>query len=271
MGVLTAFGLVATVVFGILTVVLYFKSRRHKRLTFTFDHTELQTRTHPEVKITFRDRPVDNLSRLRVVCWNSGSEEIRWSDIQESSPPQIAFPPDAQVLSVAQVGGTDEIAFHVEQHDERTVSVRFAYLNPADCGFFEVLYENLQRDKPHLEFRARVIGGRPTDSRPFSGPAMPGETLAVTAGVLLWPAMAYMATDLVRGSVLIVGSELQLKIVGIGVLLIFLVGSGLIVWNVWRHIQRRRRSRVPALARNFLSRPNEGLQATAKTGPRLSA
>ena len=164
-------GLGLTVLFGLLSVVLYFRTRLYKRLTFTFDQSELHTKTHPEIRITFRDRQVENLSRLRAVCWNSGSQEIRSEDLPERGSPSVVFS-DATVLSVAHGGSTQDTGFLVEQHDQHSVSVRFAFLNPGDYGLFEVLYEAEPSKAPTVNFLARVIGGRPTAdcSLALSGP-----------------------------------------------------------------------------------------------------
>lgn len=159
MNAMNTLSMVATLLFGALSIVLYFRGRRQKRLTFTFDQTTLITKAHPEIKITFRDRQVANLSRLRTVCWNSGNQEIRWVDIPDNSPPTVLFS-GATVLSVAAVAATAGTGFVAKHENDHSVSTKFDFLNPGDCGFFEVLYESLPSEKFGVQFLARIIGGR---------------------------------------------------------------------------------------------------------------
>lgn len=95
-------GLVLTIVFGFLSVAFYLRSIRHKQLAFTYELSELLTTTNPEVSIAFRNRTVDDLSKLRVACWNSGTQEIRREDIPGDRPTAVVFT-GATVLSVTYV------------------------------------------------------------------------------------------------------------------------------------------------------------------------
>jgi hypothetical protein len=269
-----ALGLGATLAFGLLSVFLYFRRKRHKRLTFTFNQAELHTRTHPEIKITFRERQVENLSSLRAACWNSGSEEVRWVDIPQNGPPTVAFA-KARVLSVAHVGATDDTEFAAEQRDEHSVSLRFAYLNPGDCGFFEVLYEALSHDAPSLQFQGCIIGGRPTDSRYFTGPLAPIESVAAIAWPLAWLLATYLASGPIRRSVSAIPNGFQITLVGAGLVLLLLVGLGACILVVRRYMRRLHDSRVPEMAKEFLTgRSNKALRPTepaASGAPGVSA
>jgi uncharacterized protein (DUF58 family) len=265
MDTIAILGFGATLVFGVLGLFLYFRSKRHKRLTFSFDQTELHTRTHPEIRITFRNRPV-NLSRLRAVCWNSGTEEIRWADVPEIAPPKVVFS-GARVLSVAHMGATGDTAFVAEQRDDNSVSVKFAFLNPDDCGFFEVLYERAEPEKTCVQFVARIIGGRPTDSRSFTGPLTAFESIASIALPLAWVLAAYLSAGPVRRSVSRVPDGFQITIGGAALVLLLLLVLGACLLVVRRYMNRLRQSRVPGLAKEFLSgRSNKALHPTAPVG-----
>jgi hypothetical protein len=50
--------LALTVFSVLLSLFFYLRSRRRKRLTFTYDLAELQTRTHPEVTILFNGEQI---------------------------------------------------------------------------------------------------------------------------------------------------------------------------------------------------------------------
>lgn len=90
---MNALGLTLTIFFGLLSLVLslilYFRGRHRKCLRLTWDLATLQVRNHPEITILFKDKQVENLSRLRVLVWNNGNQEIRRSDIPTGGKPSL--------------------------------------------------------------------------------------------------------------------------------------------------------------------------------------
>ncbi len=159
MNMLSLIGLVTTVLFGGLSVVFYLKSTRYKELTLTFRITYLQVKTHPEVSIMFRGEQVTNLARMWALCWNSGSQPIRRSDLPRI--PELKLPDGTRILSVGDSEASHEdVSFAVEKKDHKTIAFQFEYLNPGEGGLIEILLEeNASAFTP--AFRAPVIGGRP--------------------------------------------------------------------------------------------------------------
>ncbi|MGO8789882.1 MAG: hypothetical protein ACLQVL_21185 [Terriglobia bacterium] len=245
--------MVATLLFGALSIVLYFRGRRQKRLTFTFDQTTLITKAHPEIKITFRDRQVANLSRLRTVCWNSGNQEIRWVDIPDNSPPTVLFS-GATVLSVAAVAATAGTGFVAKHENDHSVSTKFDFLNPGDCGFFEVLYESLPSEKFGVQFLARIIGGRSTDSRPFGGRLTPFESVAAIALPLIWIATAYLWAAPIRRSISPVPNGIAIRDPAAAQILLLMGGLIACIFVLQRYFRRFHQSRVPKIAKEFFER-----------------
>ena len=187
-------GLALTIFFGllslVLSLVLYFRGRHRKRLTFTYDLAELQTRTHPEVTIRFKDKQIENLSRLRVVIWNSGNQEIRRSDIPSERNPSIVLS-GGRVLSVAMGNTSPGTGCAASERDDKTVSIDFEFLNSRDYAILDVLCERV--DSKHLDilFVGRVIGGLPSESRQFMQPLKPMNWMAPTVFTLAWCVGAY--------------------------------------------------------------------------------
>src|SRR2546427_3434478 len=253
-----------TLVFGLLSVVFFFRARRHKRLTFTYDQSELHTKTHPEIKITFRERPIENLSRLRVVCWSSGTQEIRGDDIPMNGPPAVVFS-NAVVLSVAHIRSTDDTAFIAEQYDSHSISIRFGFLNPGDCGLFEVLYEASESKTPRVQFLTRVIGGRPTDVRLFTGPLTPVESVAAFILPLTCLLATYLSAAFVRRSVTLLPDGFSITLTAAGLVLILLGGAAGSLVAVRRYVRRLHESRLPKLAKEFFTgRPYSALHRAAQ-------
>lgn len=247
----TAIGLVGTLAGVVLTVIFYLRSRRYKRLTLTFTQGKLLSKTHPQVQILFAGNPVENLWRLRAVCWNSGTQEVRWSDIPSGRDPQLVFE-NARVLSVAHAGGSNSTDF-AETNDDRSVSLKFAYLNPKDCGFFEVLYENVGANKPSFKFLAPVIGGRSADTRLFSGMPTATARIVVPATLISFLLITCLLVAPVLNSFVRTTAGLQVTILGLGLLILLLFGIVFWVSMVLLFLGTLHRSRVPELAKKFLS------------------
>jgi hypothetical protein len=153
-------GLLTTIVGGILSVYFYIRSRRVKRLSSTFVSGTLQKRSHPEIQITFRGHEIENLSRMLVFVWNSGTTEIRSADVPGQEWPLLVLAEGTRVLSVATLAvSTDHINIEAFQSGERAVRFRFGYLNPGDGAVAEVLFEAKTPFLSPEHFSAPIIGG----------------------------------------------------------------------------------------------------------------
>ncbi|OFW20326.1 MAG: hypothetical protein A3H97_20520 [Acidobacteria bacterium RIFCSPLOWO2_02_FULL_65_29] len=247
-----------TLVFGALSILFYFRAKRFKQLAIVYSTTQLQTRAHPEVEISFRGEPVENLSRLRVVCWNSGTEAIRSSDLPENDLPRVTFDPPTRILSVAAPASSDHSRFAIKQSGT-AVQISFVYLNPGDFGLFEILYENLQPKDRSARFVAPVIGAVPRRVEMFARPLNRLEfgflVVAPALVAILGAFAAYTAFGLPDWTTpKAVGGFLQ-AVAGL-----LLGGIG-----VRANVSNRRHQRLPAVAQTFLgddSRPN-ALEPTA--------
>jgi len=155
-------GTVATVFFGLLSLYFYLKSRRNKLIVFTYDKALVQTRDHPDVTIVFRGEQIENLCRAQVVCWNGGTEEVRWIDIPPGSPPSLSLGGNKRILSVASRESCSEIEGGVVQRADDGIAFRFAYLNPGDRIVAEILYEVVDVTSVALpvSIEAPLIGGQ---------------------------------------------------------------------------------------------------------------
>jgi hypothetical protein len=159
---LNVLNLALTIFFGLLSLVLYLRGRPRKRVTFTWDAVTLQNRAHPGITMLFKGKPIENLFRFRVVVWNSGTQEIRRTDIPSGAKPCISL--FAKILSVAHLDASAKIDF---AEVGNSIEFNFEYLNPNDWVALEILLERdaSQTFSPHFE--ARFIGGSPPDQRKY--------------------------------------------------------------------------------------------------------
>jgi hypothetical protein len=250
-------GLILTIFFGLLSVVLslilYVRSRRRKRLTFTYDVTELHTRTHPEITVLFKDRQIDNLSRLRVVIWNSGDLEIRQSDIPTKEAPSIVLT-GARILSVAVLEASPHTKCAAHEYDNKTLSVDFEFLNPGDYATLDVLYESAESKPPKIDFVARMIGGLPSESEHFEQPLTRIQWIAPIVFGLAWCLGAVFWAGAIPRWVHRVPNGISIEVNAVWWSLGLIIG----LFGFWvviqEYLRRYRCSRLPRLARHALTR-----------------
>jgi hypothetical protein len=127
--------------FGLLSIYLYFKGRKHKEPRYYFSNRVLQSKNHPEVEIKFRNQRVENLSQLYLVFWNAGEEAIRTEDIPSTGGPNVKFVEGCTLLSGSTLARSDApTKFEVELRGKDRVGLTFEYLNPGDGAVVEILY-----------------------------------------------------------------------------------------------------------------------------------
>lgn len=167
-------GIFGTLLFGILSIVFFLRSRRHKKLVFTFNRTVVQTKAHPQISILYNGVPVENLTRLVVACWNRGSEAIRAADFPRGGKPRVNFHDSTRILSSRVLGSSKDTEVLIEEGSPNALSFDFEYLNPRDGGVIEVLYEDQGKTSEQpFAFSAKVIGGQPVAARQYSSAALP--------------------------------------------------------------------------------------------------
>ncbi len=161
-------GTIGTLIFGLLSVYLFFKSKRTKSILFISENYVLQTKNHPSLRLSFGDTEISNLSKATIVFFNSGTDAIKKSDVPKlmvvldkrvkllSSNLTVVSSPDNKIAAVA---------------CENRIALDLEFLNPRDGAVMEVLYES-QNDadspgnSPELSFDGTIIGGR-ISTRPY--------------------------------------------------------------------------------------------------------
>lgn len=162
-------GLIGTLLFGILSVIFYYRQKSVKLPFFVYDYTLLQTRSHPEIKIFFQNDPVENLCRSRVLFYNRGSKEIRSTDKPTSAWPKIQLTKGSKILSYSVLEFRDpNIGFKVNKTTDDSLDLVFDYLNQDDGGIIEILFENKEKNKLPLSFSAPLAGAKRYQSFMFS-------------------------------------------------------------------------------------------------------
>jgi len=207
----------------------------------------LQRRTHPEVKIRFRDQDIENLSRMLIFIWNSGTADIRGEDVPDENWPLLTLAEGTRVLSVAVLLSSTE-HIHLQSHESGDTSVQFtySYLNPGDGGIVEVLYEGKSPSLTVAAFAAPLIGG----STPDFGESSPTlrkdiwlSLLETAGGLLAGIGLTFWFSQWKRGSVT------QYLLAGA----LFIGGLAITAGANYLDLRRLHR-RLPEFARMYLKR-----------------
>lgn len=162
-------GFIASLFFGLLSLVFYYKAKSVRIPSFVYDHVLMQTRSHPEITISFRGEKIDNLSRSRILFLNKGKKEIRVQDKPQSGFPKIIFPNGTRILSVSVLAtSSQDIAFSAQKTTDTTLEIGYDYLNKDDGGIVEVLFDGTASTKTPIEYKAPLIGAEPVRSYSYA-------------------------------------------------------------------------------------------------------
>jgi hypothetical protein len=239
MGVL---GFISTLIFGLLSVYLYFKGRRFRRLSVVYSSATLQSRSHPDIAITFRGVEVGLFSRAIVCLWNSGTEAIRTTDLPSESAVQITLGECRQLLAASTLCSPSESrSLSVSQQSNAAV-VKFGFLNPGDGVVVELLYESSgAAHRTAIDLVAPVIDAKPAVLYEYAyGPSQIGlrHHLSMISGT----AMALLA---------VLGSSFGAMLGKASIKYIILATVVLAGLTFWPAVADNPGSRLPKFARGF--------------------
>jgi hypothetical protein len=262
-------GVIGTVLFGVLSIIFYLKSRRFRRLDALWSTVTLQSRRHEDVRILFRGEEIADLSRLRILFVNTGTEPIRGeSDIPSKFEGAVTISrvgDRTRFLSAACLVGDIEVCRALSEIDNSgNTRLTFEYLNPGQRVGVEVLYSG-----PVPVVNGQLIGGS-VRLRRSSGRDWVDEFSE------MWPTLV-LALMLLG----LVGGREVATAFGISPDLVLLAGIALaagltfIAWRfalpVWRRYRGESKQR---LGLDFLAgreRPNEVLHQTAALPSKATA
>lgn len=152
-------GATGTILFGVLTIVFYIRSRKVKKPRFVYDYATLQTQGHKDVEILFKGEKISNLSISHILYYNNGTKEIRKEDIPLDSYTYIEFNEDVKLLSYDIVATCkNPIGFKIKQEGEKRLYLIFEYLNPGDGAVIEILYDNSEIKGFSANCRSPLVG-----------------------------------------------------------------------------------------------------------------
>lgn len=147
---------------AIIALVFYFKSKSVRLPTFVYHHELIQTKSHPEIEISYHGEKIDNLSRSKILFLNKGRKEIRAQDKPQSGFPKVVFPDGTRILSVIVLASSShDIAFRAEKQTDTTLELSYEYLNKDDGGIVEVFFDGKASSDAPIGYKAPLMGAEP--------------------------------------------------------------------------------------------------------------
>ena len=167
-------------IFGILSVIFYYKQKIYRSPVFVYKSNILQTKPHPSVSILYEGKKVEGLCQIKINFFNNGKQEIRRDDVPNEGYPRIIFPEGSKLLSVKVSEVSDiSIEFNHRIVDERTLELSFDYLNKDDGAVLDILYDCGQNSSLEIVYKARLKGAKEAVSKAF-------QEQPTIANVLFW-------------------------------------------------------------------------------------
>lgn len=101
-----------------------------------------------EVKVSFKGKEVERLTKTTIVLWNDGTEVLGKEDMVETSPVSIEFESGVNILSYkinkySKESNKFEL-YKSDGHDNRVI-VDFLYMDPKDGVTIELLHDSESR------------------------------------------------------------------------------------------------------------------------------
>jgi len=97
-------------------------------------------RNLPELSINYKSEEVQDVSILRLMLWNSGSEILHRDDITKNHPISLITDNNTALLDAKIIAyNNDTLNFSLEK-DNNTVLVDFEYLEPNQGAVLEIVY-----------------------------------------------------------------------------------------------------------------------------------
>jgi hypothetical protein len=154
----------------LLAVVFYLKSRRIKRISYavrSFNLIDDSVSSLPGFAASYNGNEFDNLTALKILFWNSGSELLSGNDIASSDPVRLEFPQDVTVLDakVSLSSNTANLAEVIIDSDSKNRCViNFDFLSEREGFILSVLSTGKPESNPVVEGTIKG-GGSPTSYR----------------------------------------------------------------------------------------------------------
>lgn len=151
--------LVTSILFGVLTIIFFIKSRRTTALAVIKSQNlsviSISEEIREEVKIYFAEVPVKDLCKIQIILKNSGTLPIKYDDVIE--PITFSIPKEASFLKwYVSEREPQELQIGLTPTKNNKIVCKFKLLNQGDEVTINFLCKN--NEKGDLETKGRIKG-----------------------------------------------------------------------------------------------------------------
>lgn len=149
-----------TVIIGVLSVVLAYRSMPRKKIKCFLNNRELITNKHSKyskLSILYDGCQVERLTVTKVIFFNSGYPTIKGEDLIEKAPFSITIN-NGKILDLCVLMGKDTSnQVDVEYIDESNAKIIFDYLDTKEGGIIQIIHTG---EEESVIVSKKIKGGR---------------------------------------------------------------------------------------------------------------
>ncbi|MEZ3496545.1 MAG: hypothetical protein K1V97_03135 [Lachnospiraceae bacterium] len=138
------------------------KGKRKKSFTCYKNYcviTENGKGSIPELRLTYKNKEISDLTITKFAVWNHSNKVINWSDMVEAKALRITSDSDnTEILDAKILFQSDETnAFKIKKVDSKNIILTFDYVEDNDGFVLQVLHTG---ESSHLSVSCKIKGGK---------------------------------------------------------------------------------------------------------------
>lgn len=157
-----------TVIIGVLSVVLAYRSMPRKKIKCFLKNRELITNKHSKyskLSILYDGSQVERITVTKVIFLNSGYPTIKGEDLIEKAPFSITIN-NGKILDICVLMGKDTSnQVDVEYIDESNAKIIFDYLDTKEGGIIQIIHTG---EEESVIVSKKLKGGRIVTNKDFN-------------------------------------------------------------------------------------------------------
>jgi len=191
-----------TVIFGILTIIFFFKSlnvRAPRYAIHSFKVLELRVGDMP-LKMLYADQEIERLTATKIAFWNAGRSTINSQDVPE--PITVQVKDRCKILNARILQVKNPVNnFHIPSYTQTNVPLFFNYVDKDEGAVIQILHTG--ESSKDIEIRGTIKGAGKLTRVPIMRPHFLRDTLWLTM-ITVASAIAFLAYGISQAQALFV-------------------------------------------------------------------
>jgi hypothetical protein len=147
-----------SVIVAICSCIRSKKTKEISCLSTTLDVIKAGSNAVPELSISYKGQPMENMAMTQYAIWNSGTEVLNWTDIAEASPLRIVCNDNVKILDLRIISQSEKSnGFMIEDKDGHSVEIHFDYARAKDGIVLRIIHTGRDID---IRVECKIKGGK---------------------------------------------------------------------------------------------------------------